>query len=716
MSRCTGCVLVAGAALLLPATPVHAASRPAVAIIQVARSWQRVVTPLAAGAAAGALVSVAIAAFAWRRRQRDLSRRRRTESEAALVDVLIAAAKSDVTTAPHVLAATLHRIADAVGVDDVWLWEFGDERDSEWMSFRLRSGESETFDETDQLPRPLRARVLARTQPAFVVATPLTTGGVGFGGLFWVASERRAVSSFDQLDRFRAFSILVAWDLQRVQRRRTLERSDVLKSAILSSLPACVAVLDRGGTVLAVNECTGSPWTAPPGVNYLDAACEPSGAGVSVVERVRAGVLQVCKGTCQDFEIEYGIGQGADERWFHMKVTAFRREGGGAIVTHTDVTARKRAEALVRESEERFRRLADALPVGIWVSRPDGACTYFNRTWLELTGRPIERELGVGWLESVHPDDREQCMGTYLRAFTARQPFSVEYRIRRHDGEYRWLLDKGIPLYGLDTTFQGYLGGATDFTEQRRAEQALRELSGRLIAAQEDERRRIARDLHDSVGQYLALIAIRLDDLHRLVPPNTEAGAIVDVLVEDCATVGREVHAMSHRLHPAKLEALGLVEAIASQCREMSQHGVFVKFSALDIPSIPPAIALCLFRIVQEALGNVAKHSGADSARVTLMGVGDIIVLRIADSGSGFVPEWRSEGLGLVSIRERAHATGGDVRIRSAPGQGTEIEAHVPVRTASSNAVTQSMDTTLEAPNQSPPLSLLSDGSETSVG
>ena len=378
--------------------------------------------------------------------------------------------------------------------------------------------------------------------------------------------------------------------------------------------------------------------------------------------------------------------------------------------------ARNHAEVRVRESEERFRRLADALPVGIWLSGTDGACTYFNRTWLELTGRPIERELGVGWLESVHPDDREQCMGTYLRAFTARQPFSIEYRIRRYDGEYRWLLDKGIPLYGLDTAFQGYLGGATDFTDQRRAEQTLRELSGRLIAAQEDERRRIARDLHDSVSQHLALIAIRLDGLHRLVPPNTQAGAIVDVLVEDCGTVAGEVHAMSHWLHPAKLEALGLVEAIASQCREMSQHGVYVKFSASDIPSIPPSIALCLFRIVQEALGNVAKHSGADSARVTLMRAGDVIVLRIEDSGSGFVPEWRSEGLGLVSIRERAHATGGYARIRSAPGQGTEIEAHVPVGITSSRTVTESMDTSLDAPKQSPPLSLLSDGSEISVG
>ncbi len=668
------------------------------------------------GAALGALLAFAIALQTRKRRQLDTSLRQWEQFEAGLVDVLIATAQTHGRSAPHILTATLRRIADAVGVDDVWLWEFGDPQDPDWGSLRLQCGESVTFTAIDQLPRPLRARLEGRPQPAQIVATPLNIGGAGFGALFWVAADPRAVSSLSQLDRFRAFSILLAWDVQRARARRALERSDALKTAILSSLPASVAVLDRHGIVLAVNESGAeSPWPLAPRANYIDASRTADGMAATTRADALRGVTEVCEGKRRDFEIDYRMVQAAGERWFHMKVTALKRNEGGAVVTHTDITERKHAELLVRESEERFRRLADALPVGVWLSGTDGACSYVNRTWLNLTGRPIERECGVGWLEALHPDDRERCMGAYLRAFGAREAFSIECRIRRYDGEYRWLINKGIPLYDLDTTFLGYLGGAIDFTDQRNAERALRELSGKLIAAQEDERRRIALELHDSVSQRMALIAIRLDELQRLISPDSDSAAIVQLLIDDSATVARELHAMSHRLHSAKLDALGLVEAVASHCREMTEQGVLVQFSVADLPSLPASIALCLFRIVQEALANVAKHSGADSARVTMMRAGDVIVLRIVDGGCGFVPERRFDGLGLVSLRERARAVGGDVCIQSAPGQGTEIEARIPIPSTSPTVAERSVATS-SAPEQCPPLLLLSDGTETSVG
>ena len=334
----------------------------------------------------------------------------------------------------------------------------------------------------------------------------------------------------------------------------------------------------------------------------------------------------------------------------------------------------------MRESEERFRRLADVLPVGVWVSGIEGAREYVNRTWIDITGRSRERQLGIGWLEAVHPDDRERCMGTYLRAFAKRAPFSMEYRIRRYDGEYRWLLDKGVPRYDIDTSFAGYLGGAIDFTDQREAEQTLRELSGRLIAAQEEERRRIARDLHDSVGQRMALMSIRLHDLRQRVINSDDVSAILDHLWEDSEVVARELHTLSHRLHSTKLDALGLVGAIASECREMSESGVLVQFSHVDVPQVSSDVGLCIFRIVQTALGNVVKHSRASSAQVTITGDRDVLVLRIQDGGVGFVADQRVEGLGLVSIRERVRSIGGELKVRSAPGQGTVIEARAPVK------------------------------------
>jgi PAS domain S-box-containing protein len=376
----------------------------------------------------------------------------------------------------------------------------------------------------------------------------------------------------------------------------------------------------------------------------------------------------------------------------------------------------RKAEMRSREQELRFRRLADALPVGVRRSGIDGGCEYFNRTWLDLTGRPIERELGVGWLETVHPDDRERCMGTYLRAFDGRKPFSIEYRVRRHDGQYRWLLDKGVPLYDADASFAGYLGGAIDFTDQRYAEQALRELSGKLIAAQEDERRRIARDLHDSVGQRLALVSVRLHELQRLLPTAGEAADLLGHVRDDSEMVARDVHSLSHRLHSAKLDALGLVAAVAGECREMSAHGVLVHFSEAGVPPVSSEVALCLFRIAQEALSNVVKHSGAAAARVRMTGSENAVVLFVEDGGVGFMADARVEGLGLVSIRERVHSVGGEIVVRSAPGQGTAVEARVPAQSPARAVLdASSLDYVSRRTEPCPPL-ILSNASESSPG
>jgi PAS domain S-box-containing protein len=368
-----------------------------------------------------------------------------------------------------------------------------------------------------------------------------------------------------------------------------------------------------------------------------------------------------------------------------------------------------------RETEARFRRLADTLPVGVWLSNVDGGRTYVNRTWLDMTGRSIERELGMGWLEAVHADDRERCMSAYRRAFAARETLSMEYRLRRRDGQYRWMLDNGVPHYDGGATFLGYLGGAVDFTDQRQAENALRHLGGKLIAAQEHERRRIARDLHDSVSQRVALASIHLDSLRHLLPDAGPAAEIAARLREDCDNIAREVHALSHRLHSAKLDALGLVAAIASHCREVSEQGVLVQFSEAGVPDVPRDIALCMFRIVQEALANVVKHSGATSARVTMSCAGDIVRLRIEDDGRGFAAGQPVEGLGLVSMRERVRSVAGELTVRSAYGQGTAIEARVPMSIAAPAPIPRS-ELSGSCIENCPPLLVLLERSESTSG
>src|SRR5580704_7377476 len=167
----------------------------------------------------------------------------------------------------------------------------------------------------------------------------------------------------------------------------------------------------------------------------------------------------------------------------------------------------------LRESEKRFRLLADSSPSLIWMSGTDKLCTFFNQGWLKFTGRPLEQELGEGWLSGVHPDDQDHCRRLYSASFNARVDFEMEYRLRRFDGEFRWLLDIGVPRFESDGTFLGYVGSCIDITDRKSAEESLHALTGRLISAQEEERARIARELHDDFSQRLALLGIGLGQL-----------------------------------------------------------------------------------------------------------------------------------------------------------------------------------------------------------
>src|SRR5271170_3213423 len=132
-------------------------------------------------------------------------------------------------------------------------------------------------------------------------------------------------------------------------------------------------------------------------------------------------------------------------------------------------------EARLPESEERFRTIADCAPVLIWISGLDKLCTFFNKPWLDFTGRTMEEEVGNGWAEGVHPGDLEECLRIYVEAFDARRAFVMEYRLKHRDGEYRWIIDKGVLQYDAGGNFTGYIGSCMDISRQKRAEEKLRQ-------------------------------------------------------------------------------------------------------------------------------------------------------------------------------------------------------------------------------------------------
>jgi signal transduction histidine kinase len=348
----------------------------------------------------------------------------------------------------------------------------------------------------------------------------------------------------------------------------------------------------------------------------------------------------------------FWISYGASARW---SAHADKLRVVGAVVA--TILHGKRAEAALERSDRLKGAILDSLPALVSVLDRDGFIIGVNDAWTEADhsgGLPAGRsiEAGSSYLDACEaaaragvPDANDALLMITLACRGERSGRLVEYRCDV-EGLERWFLMTVEPLRRAD-------GGAvvthSDITELklneialresesrfRSAEQQLRDLNRRLIVAQEDERRHIARELHDHLSQQLALLAIELQELS-LEPPAT-TDALVAVLHDEwrrTAEIASDVHAISHRLHPSKLESLGLVATVRAHCRDLSRKSLTAHFSEHGMPDrIPPETALCLFRVAEEALSNVARHSGAAEAFVTLLGTGSDVLLRVADAG-----------------------------------------------------------------------------------
>ena len=354
----------------------------------------------------------------------------------------------------------------------------------------------------------------------------------------------------------------------------------------------------------------------------------------------------------------------------------------GRLVVVNDVTERLRAEAALRESERRFRALATTAPVGIFEVDLRGACSFLNERGAEIFGKPVDECRGFGWMEHVHPEDLGRLQERWVEGRERGEEIVHELRIVGIDGLVRWIEGAARPLVDAWGEIRGYIGTLSDVTDRRQAEWERRRLLADLVQAQEDERRRIATEIHDDPVQAMTAVEMRLETLRRRLSGPEETKALDEVAGTVRETVAR-LRRLLFELRPPGLDREGLAAALKTQLERLhGETGVRFELDDQMLREQPLESRTVLYRIAQEALANVRKHAEATAIHVTLADRESGALLRIRDDGVGFdlaaVDDERPGHLGLVSMRERAEMAGGWFRMAGSKGQGTTVEAWVP--------------------------------------
>jgi PAS domain S-box-containing protein len=357
------------------------------------------------------------------------------------------------------------------------------------------------------------------------------------------------------------------------------------------------------------------------------------------------------------------------------------------------VEEQKRAQQALIEEGAQLTEAQQLAQVGSWQWDPNTDAVTWSRELYRITGRDPNLPAATYKEHSqlLTAESWERLQRSVEEALRSGTPYELDLEYVRPDGSTIWARARGEAQHDITGQIVGLRGTTQDITERKLAEEALSKVGGRLIEAHEEERTWIARELHDDIGQQLALLANNLALMEQDLPDST---------VEDCSRIreqlkrvheiSADVQAMSHRLHSSKLQYLGIVAAAKNFCQELSeQHKVEIDFTQVDIPTaVPEEISHCLFRIMQEALQNAVKHSGARHFEVELRAARDGIHLTVRDSGLGFDPEAAvsNRGLGLVSMQERVTLVKGTFSIDSRPGHGTTIHVRVPLSTRGESA------------------------------
>jgi PAS domain S-box-containing protein len=492
-----------------------------------------------------------------------------------------------------------------------------------------------------------------------------------------------------------------------------VERNEEINRAVLASLNTHIAVLDRNGIIVTVNES----WTKfgrenglrditaiSPGASYLDVCRRATGADQLEAGWACQGIQAVLEGVRDEFVLEYPCHSDGVKRWFCMTATPLRLSGGGAVIAHEDITKRVEIERRLQQSEEYYRALIEHALDIVSIIGSDGRVLYDSPAVQRVLGYDTTEIIGENVFDYIHPDDQDAVRQVLRRMIDEPgSPYRAEFRFRHKNGAWRYSESIAKNLLH-NPAVGGIIVNSRDITERREAADALREkeaalnrsneqlraLAARMLVAEEEERRRISRELHDDLNQRLAIVAVDLGKLSRQVPamPPRQIQKDLHALQRGVATLSEDVRRTAHYLHPSILDDLGLVVALRSWCEDFSQrHSIETTFVHRHVPeTLPQDVRTAIYRIVQECLRNVAKHSRSESALVLLGGSRHGLRVTVRDCGIGFDPDSaRGHGaLGLISIEERARLLGGAVRIRSCPGDGCRVTIQIPLQTGTS--------------------------------
>ena len=368
--------------------------------------------------------------------------------------------------------------------------------------------------------------------------------------------------------------------------------------------------------------------------------------------------------------------------WGQLSVSLLKGRPSPLVVAMVeDITEKKKAEEALRTSEERLRLAQQAARIG--------AFEWNIQTGVDTWTPELESMHGLWpggfsgkqavWEELLHPDDRARVLELVNQSLKTGLPMQAEWRIVWPDGSVHWIAGRWRVLTNDSGEPSRMVGVNLDVTDRKRTEEALLGTNRRLIEAQEKERHRIARELHDDIGQRLALLAV---ELAQMQDSPTEGRSRLQELHKQVTEISDDVQAISHELHSSKLDYLGIVVAAKNFCKEFGEtHKAEVDFQSHDVPAdLPAEVSISLFRVLQEALCNAVKHSGVKRIEVQLREESDEIRLEIRDLGKGFDVEaaQKGRGLGLTSMQERVHAVNGKIAIESKLMGGTTIHVRIP--------------------------------------